>query len=88
MVRIKDTSNAQIKEFPTPLNVTEMLYASPRQFFFVTPTSVLLFDAETRETVAQVSINGARYCYWSKDGNRVAIMSKHGMFFLGKNKIF
>ncbi len=61
-----------------PPNATEMLYASPRNFLFATPTSVILYDSETKTVLSELLITGARYMSWANDGNMVAIMSKHG----------
>ena len=57
-----------------------MLYASPRNYIFATPTSVILYDSETKTVLSELLINGARYTAWTNDGNMVAIISKHGTF--------
>ena len=85
MIRIKDSAgNASIKEFPVPGLVTDLLHAGPRLFILATASSVLLWDSELKTVLAELSISGARFGYWSTDGNLLAIIGSHCIYFIYK----
>lgn len=76
-VLIKDMRNEVTKQFATPLNCTDVFYAGTKNILITTSTSVVLYDTELRENVAEINVAGVRHVVWSPDMSMVALLSKH-----------
>lgn len=76
-VMIKDMRNEVTKQFATPPNCTDVFYAGTKNVLITTTTSVLLYDTELRENVAEINVAGVRHVVWSPDMSMVALLSKH-----------
>ncbi|KAJ1558601.1 hypothetical protein HK096_009300, partial [Nowakowskiella sp. JEL0078] len=81
---VKDLSNESTKTIKTPATVVDLFYAGTKNLLLTTATSVLLFDTEVRQTVAELSISGVRQVVWSPDNNLVALVSKHSVAIANK----
>jgi len=46
-----------------------------------TPSSVILFDIESRSIIAELSASNVRYVVWSQNMSMVALLSKHCKLF-------
>lgn len=84
-VFIRDLKNENTKQFKPPANVVDIFYAGTKNLMMATPTSVVLFDTELRQTVSELNVNGVRYTVWSPDMSLVALLSKHTIVIANKN---
>lgn len=86
-ILIKDLSNEVKKKIKPPTNINDIFYAGSKNLILTTPTSVILFDTETRATLGELNINAVRYVVWSADMNMVALISKHNIAIANKNLV-
>jgi coatomer protein complex subunit alpha (xenin) len=56
LVLIKDMRNEVTKQFATPVNCTDVFYAGTKNILITTTTSVVLYDTELRENVAEINV--------------------------------
>ncbi|KAJ3122455.1 hypothetical protein HK098_002828, partial [Nowakowskiella sp. JEL0407] len=83
-ILIKDLKNETTKTVKIPTGVTDMFYAGTKNILLTTATSVILFDTEVRQSVAEITVSGIRQVVWSPDGNMVALLSKHIIIIANK----
>ncbi|KAJ3041599.1 hypothetical protein HK097_002233 [Rhizophlyctis rosea] len=83
-IYIKDLKNDTTKQFKPPGTVSDIFYAGTKNLLLTTATSVILYDTETRTTIAELSINNCRYAVWSPDMSMVALFSKHVIIIASK----
>ncbi|KAI8321442.1 coatomer protein alpha subunit [Martensiomyces pterosporus] len=76
-ILIKDLSNQTTKTIKTPVAVEAIFPAPGSQILLATATSVVLFDVQTRQTVAEISAAPVKYIVWSNDMSTVALLCKH-----------
>ncbi|KAJ3109062.1 hypothetical protein HDU97_009180 [Phlyctochytrium planicorne] len=84
-VIIKDLQNTPTKEFKTPGVVVDIFNAGPKNILMTTASSVILFDVEMRNSVAELNVGGVRYAVWSPDGSMVALLSKNAIAIVSKS---
>jgi len=74
-------SNATTKSVKPPATVNEIFSAGSGNLLLLsTPTSVILYDIQQRQTVAEINTPPVKYIVWSSDHNQVALLSKHSTF--------
>ncbi|KAJ2591620.1 hypothetical protein H4R99_006688 [Coemansia sp. RSA 1722] len=83
-ILIKDLSNQTTKTIQPPV-VVESIFAAPgSQLLLATASSVVLFDVQTRQTVAEISASPVKYVAWSSDMSTVALLCKHTITLANK----
>ncbi|KAJ2780589.1 hypothetical protein GGI15_003483 [Coemansia interrupta] len=83
-ILIKDLSNQTTKTIQPPV-VVEAIFAAPgSQLLLATSTSVVLFDVQTRQTVAEINAAPVKYVAWSSDMSTVALLCKHTITLANK----
>ncbi|KAI8815074.1 coatomer WD associated region-domain-containing protein [Cladochytrium replicatum] len=83
-IYIKDLRNETTKQFKAPTGTTDVSYAGGKNILITTATSVVLFDTEQRQNVAELVVSGVRYVVWSPDNSMVALMAKHSIVIANK----
>ncbi|KAJ1897459.1 hypothetical protein LPJ66_003348 [Kickxella alabastrina] len=83
-ILIKDLSNQTTKTIQPPVAVEAIFAAPGSQLLLATTTSVVLFDVQTRQTVAEINTAPVKYVVWSSDMSTVALLCKHTITLAGK----
>ncbi|KAJ2160859.1 hypothetical protein GGF46_001916 [Coemansia sp. RSA 552] len=83
-ILIKSLSNQTTKTIKTPAAVEAIFTAPGSQLLLATATSVILFDTQTRQTVAEISVGPVKYVAWSQDMSAVALLCKHTITLASK----
>jgi len=83
-IYIKDINNETTKQFKTPTTITNIYYAGTRNLLMTTPSSVILFDIESRSVIAELTASNVRYVVWSQNMSMVALLSKHSIIIANK----
>jgi coatomer protein complex subunit alpha (xenin) len=78
-ILIKDLNNTVTKQIKPPGVVTELFFAGGKNILLASPTTVSMFDTESRAVVGELSFANARYIAWSHDQSHVAFISKHNI---------
>jgi len=74
-------SNSTTKSVKAPATVNEIFSAGSSNLLLLsTSTSVILYDIQQRQTVAEINTPPVKYVVWSSDHNQVALFSKHSTF--------
>lgn len=55
-ILIKDMRNEVTKQFKAPMNVCDVFYAGTKNILLTTQSSVILFDTEMRQNVAEINV--------------------------------
>ncbi|KAJ2706872.1 hypothetical protein H4R19_004962, partial [Coemansia spiralis] len=76
-ILIKDLANQTTKTIKAPVAVEAIFAAPGSQILLATATSVVLFDVQTLESVAEISATPVKYIAWSADMSTVALLCKH-----------
>ncbi|KAJ2774461.1 hypothetical protein IWQ56_000573, partial [Coemansia nantahalensis] len=76
-IHIRDLANQTTKTIKPPVAVEAIFAAPGSQILLATATSVVLFDVQTRESVAEISAAPVKYVAWSADMSTVALLCKH-----------
>ncbi|KAK9723294.1 hypothetical protein K7432_002041 [Basidiobolus ranarum] len=76
-ITIRDLSNATTKTVTPPTTVVDIFHAPGGNILLSTPTSVILYDIQQRQTVAELNVEAVKYVVWSTDMATVALLSKH-----------
>ncbi|RGB25538.1 coatomer WD associated region-domain-containing protein [Rhizophagus diaphanus] len=84
-IEIRDLSNTTTKSVKPPATVNEIFSAGSSNLLLLsTPTSVILYDIQQRQTVAEINTPPVKYIVWSSDHNQVALLSKHTITIANK----
>ncbi|KAJ2362153.1 hypothetical protein IW150_007077, partial [Coemansia sp. RSA 2607] len=83
-ILIKDLSNQTTKTIQPPVVVDAIFSAPGSQLLLATSTSVVLFDVQTRQTIAEISAAPVKYVAWSSDMSTVALLCKHTITLANK----
>ncbi|KAJ2338410.1 hypothetical protein GGF43_006887, partial [Coemansia sp. RSA 2618] len=83
-ILIKDLSNQTTKTIQPPVAVEAIFNAPGSQILLATATSVVLFDVQTRQVVAELSAAPVKYVAWSADMATVALLCKHTITLANK----
>jgi coatomer protein complex subunit alpha (xenin) len=80
VIYIKDMNNAITKTIKPPQQVNEIFFAGANYLLLATSSSVILYDTQQRQTVAEIAASNVKYAAWSNDMTHIALMSKHGKY--------
>ncbi|CAG8443593.1 6189_t:CDS:10 [Acaulospora morrowiae] len=84
-IEIRDLSNVTTKSVKPPAIVNEIFSAGSSNLLLLsTPTSVILYDIQQRQTVAEISTPPVKYVVWSSEHTQVALLSKHTITIANK----
>ncbi|KAJ1860398.1 hypothetical protein LPJ73_001386 [Coemansia sp. RSA 2703] len=83
-ILIKDLSNQTTKTIQPPVVVDAIFSAPGSQLLLATSNSVVLFDVQTRQTIAEISAAPVKYVVWSSDMSTVALLCKHTITLANK----
>ncbi|PIA18421.1 Coatomer, alpha subunit [Coemansia reversa NRRL 1564] len=83
-VLIKDLSNQTTKTIKLQMAVEAIFNAPGSQILLATATSVVLFDLQTRQAVAEINAPAVKYVAWSADMSSVALLCKHSITLANK----
>ena len=78
-IDVKDLSNATTKSFKPPVNTNEIFYGGSGNLLLATSNSVVLYDIQQKQILAQLTTPAIKYVFWSNDGNHVALLGKHAV---------
>ncbi|KAJ1729506.1 hypothetical protein LPJ61_003488 [Coemansia biformis] len=76
-IQIKDLANTTTKTIKPPVAVEAIFAAPGTQILLATAMSVILYDVQTRQSVAEISAAPVKYVAWSADMSTVALLCKH-----------
>ncbi|CAJ0639193.1 15708_t:CDS:10, partial [Entrophospora sp. SA101] len=77
-IEIRDLSNSTTKSIKPPTTVNDIFSAGSGNLLLMsTPTSVILYDIQQRQSVAEITTPPVKYVVWSSDYNQVVLLSKH-----------
>ncbi|CAG8542349.1 5895_t:CDS:10, partial [Diversispora eburnea] len=77
-IEIRDLSNTTTKSLKPPASVNEIFNAGSSNLLLLsTQNSVILYDIQQRQTIAEINTPPVKYVVWSSDHNQVALLSKH-----------
>lgn len=76
---IKDLNNSISETIKPPSGTTDICSGGPGVLIFLTPTTVVLYDIQQKQQVAELTTSGVKYVVWSNDGQYVALLSKHNV---------
>ncbi|KAJ1770968.1 hypothetical protein LPJ74_002768 [Coemansia sp. RSA 1843] len=74
---VKTTPNQNPRTIKPPAAVEAIFPAPGTQILLATSTSVILFDVQTRQAIAEINAASVKYVAWSADMSKVALLSKH-----------
>lgn len=74
---VKDMNNNVTKTIQLASTIVDVLYGGPGRVLLVSSNSVVMYDVQQRKELSELSVNNAKYCSWSADGQYLALMSKH-----------
>lgn len=84
-IDIRDLSNSTTKTIKPPHGTTDIYFGGTGNLLLITPTSVVLYDIQSKKNLAELAVNGVKYVVWSTDGLHVALLSKHNVTIATKN---
>ncbi|CAJ0755331.1 24382_t:CDS:10 [Entrophospora sp. SA101] len=84
-IEIRDLSNSTTKSIKPPTTVNDIFSAGSGNLLLMsTPTSVILYDIQQRQSVAEITTPPVKYVVWSSDYNQVVLLSKHTIVIANK----
>ncbi len=83
-IDIKDLSNSTTKTIKPPTGTTDICFGGTGNLLLITPTAVHLYDIQQKKSVAELSVSGVKYVFWSNDGLYAALLSKHNVTIVTK----
>lgn len=83
-IEIRDLSNAVTKTIKPPATVNDIFYGGTGSLLLSTPTSVILYDIQQRQTLSEITTPPVKYIVWSTDMQLVALLSKHTITICNK----
>ncbi|ORX92865.1 coatomer protein alpha subunit [Basidiobolus meristosporus CBS 931.73] len=84
-ITIRDLSNATTKTITPPTTVVDIFHAPGGNLLLATPTSVILYDMQQRQTMSEINVEAIKYVYWSTDMTTVALLNKHTITLANKD---
>lgn len=83
-ILVKDLSNQITKTIKLPTAVENIFAAPGSQILLATASSVILYDVQTRQTVAEINASPVKYVAWSANMSTVALLCKHNITLANK----
>ncbi|KAK9670961.1 hypothetical protein K7432_017183, partial [Basidiobolus ranarum] len=84
-ITIRDLSNATTKTITPPTTVVDIFHAPGGNILLSTPTSIILYDVQQRQTIAELNVEAVKYVFWSNDMTTVALLNKHTITLANKD---
>ncbi|KAI9500721.1 Coatomer, alpha subunit [Coemansia spiralis] len=81
---VKRVPNQNPRTIKPPASVEAIFPAPGSQILLATSTSVILFDVQTCQTVAEINAAPVKYVAWSTDMSKVALLCKHTIVIASK----
>jgi coatomer subunit alpha len=71
-----------MKTIKSPVQANELFWGGTGCVLITTPTSIVLYDIQQGKKLGELAAAAVKYVIWSPDNQYVALLSKHGTFFL------
>ncbi|TKA70021.1 hypothetical protein B0A49_06766 [Cryomyces minteri] len=84
-IDIRDLSNSTTKTIKPPHGTVDICFGGTGCLLLITATSVVLYDIQQKQHLAELSVNGVKYVVWSTDGLHAALLSKHNVTIVTKS---
>nr|WDD38917.1 coatomer subunit alpha-1 [Fagopyrum tataricum] len=86
-VLVKNLKNEIVKKTPLPVAVDAIFYAGTGNLLCKADDKVIIFDLQQRTVLGELQTPIVKYIAWSKDMDRVALLSKHAIVIANKNLV-
>ena len=80
LIEVRDLSNSIVKTIKPPVQTNEIFYGGTASLILSSATSMVLYDIQQQNTIAEITNPPVKYIVWSTDGSLAALLNQHSAF--------